>query len=118
MVQDFSFVACDIVGHSGEPDLQRQIDRIRGLNVIVDEVLTSASPGTTVWASGGDGGHVAISNPNWLDTALDLICRLRDWSISNGVRRANNSWATPPSAYEESASVDSQSVIPTRSSPP
>jgi CRP-like cAMP-binding protein len=86
VAQDFAFVSCDIVGHSAEPDLQRQIDRIRGLNLIVNKVLTGAPPGTVVWASGGDGGHVAISSPNWLDAALDLICHFRDWSISAGVR--------------------------------
>jgi hypothetical protein len=86
MVRDFAFISFDIVGHSAEPDLQRQIDRIRGLNEIVSDLLSAITPDTVVWASGGDGGHVAIAGADWPEKAVGLIGKLRDWSVAAGVR--------------------------------
>lgn len=63
MVESLGFVSCDIVSHSAEPELGVQLERFRALNRFVREVLDRLGPDRVVWASGGDGGHVAIAGP-------------------------------------------------------
>ena len=86
MVQQLAFVSCDIIGHSAESDLQRQRDRIAEINAIVADTLAASANDTVIWASGGDGGHVAFAIPGWVPLALNLICRFRAWSEKAGVR--------------------------------
>src|SRR5437879_3674660 len=86
MGQRLAFVSCDIVGHSAEPDLQRQLERIQGINEIVKQTLSGQAPSAVIWASGGDGGHVAIATPDWVGVALRLISQFRAWSQEAGVR--------------------------------
>jgi CRP-like cAMP-binding protein len=86
MTQNFAFVSCDIIGHSAEPDLGLQIERISGINEIIDQSLSERGSRSVIWASGGDGGHVAFANPGETQAPLQLISRLRGWSRRAGVR--------------------------------
>jgi CRP-like cAMP-binding protein len=80
----YVFVSCDIVGHSGETDLELQQERVAAINRLVRDAIAS-SAGDLVWASGGDGGHVAFAGEGLVRDALDLIVSLRRWSAEAGV---------------------------------
>ena len=71
-------VSCDIVGHSGN-DLTVQQQHIEGINGLVRALITSHRE-DIVWASGGDGGHVAFLCRDWQFFALQYICDLRSWA--------------------------------------
>jgi class 3 adenylate cyclase len=86
MVKRYSFVSCDIVGHSAERDLANQIRRVEAINALVRKVIHRAEPGSVVWASGGDGGHVAIGIDQPKNLALELIADLRKWSVEARLR--------------------------------
>src|SRR5262249_10311519 len=43
-------------------------------------------PGCVIWASGGDGGHVAIGIDQPKNLALELIAELRNWSVEAKLR--------------------------------
>jgi hypothetical protein len=85
MEQRYTFVSCDIVGHSSEPSVDRQRDRIGAINEIVAEALRAVPGREAVWASGGDGGHVAFASAAAASEAVALIRRLRLWSVAAGV---------------------------------
>lgn len=76
MPSRFVFVSFDIVGHGAEPDHVRQVARIETLNRIVDDFLTPGS----IWASGGDGGHVAYQESVDESIIASLVGELRSWS--------------------------------------
>lgn len=82
---DGTIVSCDIVGHGFEPDHSRQIDRIEGLNAEIRRSLRRYTPETVVWASGGDGGHVAFLIDEALPEAIELVRRLRNWAARESV---------------------------------
>jgi class 3 adenylate cyclase len=86
MVKRYSFVSCDIVGHSAERNLANQLMRVDAINALVRKVMQRAEPGSVVWASGGDGGHVAIRVGQPKNLALELIADLRKWSVEAGLR--------------------------------
>jgi class 3 adenylate cyclase len=77
--RDVTIVSCDIVGHS-LADTRSQLAHIVAINDIVGEVIAACGPNDTVWASGGDGGHVVFRQADGPARAVDLITRLRDWS--------------------------------------
>lgn len=79
------FVACDIVGHSSVRDQDIQRERIHAINEIVRDTLAAAAPEEVVWASGGDGGHVAFLASNWPSRAIEFICKLRKWATDTHV---------------------------------
>lgn len=56
-----------------------------GINQIVRAVIDSHPAGEVLWASGGDGGHVAFFARDWQQSALKLFQTLRDWAASNSV---------------------------------
>src|SRR5215216_1637050 len=58
---DYGFVSCDIVGHSGESDVGVQTARIARINGIIAEFVEPSDRNSGIWASGGDGGHVALA---------------------------------------------------------
>ena len=60
MLSEYLFVSCDIVAHSAEPNLGVQTERVVAINRIVAKVLQDAPDANVVWASGGDGGHLAF----------------------------------------------------------
>src|SRR5262249_37332005 len=86
MIRKFAFVSCDIIAHSAEADLRLQIERISGINALVDQFLPKDGSRSVIWASGGDGGHVAFANPDKPQAPLRLISQLRAWSNRVGVR--------------------------------
>src|SRR5215211_4692305 len=83
--QDYCFVSCDIIGHSFDSDLSVQIQRVREVNALIQGMLESPAGDGAIWASGGDGGHLALRPETNAATALDLIAALRDWSTSSEV---------------------------------
>ncbi|HEY1192318.1 MAG TPA: hypothetical protein VGE74_32135, partial [Gemmata sp.] len=60
MTESLGFVSFDIVSHSAEPDIGVQLERVRALNRFVRDALERLGPDRAIWASGGDGGHVAL----------------------------------------------------------
>jgi hypothetical protein len=74
------FVSCDIVGHSATTELAVQKHRLEGLNALVRNALERSGPGDAVWASGGDGGHVAFLGDRWPEQAVQLLVELLDWA--------------------------------------
>ena len=86
MVKRFSFVSCDIVGHSAQESLAVQAARVAAINAIVRKVIQKSAPCCVVWASGGDGGHVAIGIDQPKNLALELIADLRKWSVEENLR--------------------------------
>jgi CRP-like cAMP-binding protein len=77
---DFCFVSCDISGHSFDSDLPSQVERVYQLNAIMGGVLESPEGDGAIWASGGDGGHLALRPGSAAGTALDLLATLREWA--------------------------------------
>jgi hypothetical protein len=86
MLSEYLFVSCDIVAHSTEPNVEIQVARVEGLNFAIGELLYKHADENLIWASGGDGGHVAIPcGPRAPHIALDLIRKLREWSTDHKV---------------------------------
>jgi CRP-like cAMP-binding protein len=79
------FVSCDIVGHSAVKDLSVQRHRLKGMNVLIREVLEQSGPAHAVWASGGDGGHVVFTHTDWPASAVQCLIKLRQWAHEEGV---------------------------------
>ncbi len=75
-----AFVSCDIVGHGRNSAHARQVQRIEGLNNCIRRVCKSHFGQGVVWASGGDGGHVAFLDSSLRETAVQLIHELFKWS--------------------------------------
>lgn len=73
-----TIVSCDIVGHSSANG-RDQVMRVTAINAIVAETVSAGAD--VVWASGGDGGHVVFRQEEWERPALDLVIRLRQWSL-------------------------------------
>jgi hypothetical protein len=76
---EVSIVSCDILGHSVTSD-EDQIMRVAAINEIVADAITSAPQNKVIWASGGDGGHVAFRQAAWQEPALRLITQLHTWA--------------------------------------
>ncbi|MFD9705229.1 cyclic nucleotide-binding domain-containing protein [Lentzea sp. NPDC059081] len=77
METDFvTIVSCDIVGHSTAEE-PVQVARVTAINGIVADFLGDE----VVWTSGGDGGHVLFWQEAWEEPVLDLVVRLREWSL-------------------------------------
>src|SRR6187399_2899690 len=86
MVESPLFVSCDIVGHSGEPDIDVQLRRASGLNDVVRAAIDRAPADQIFWFSGGDGGHVAFTNGTAPDAAVTLMLELRAWAVQADVQ--------------------------------
>jgi CRP-like cAMP-binding protein len=76
----FGFVSCDVVGHSAVQDLAIQRRRLAELNGLIREAIQRNGESNTVWASGGDGGHLAFCQQGWQQSAIDYLTQLRRWS--------------------------------------
>jgi hypothetical protein len=83
--RDYCFVSCDIIGHSSDSNLRLQIERVYELNELVGRVLESPAGEGAIWASGGDGGHLALRPNSAATTALELLAALREWSTNTNV---------------------------------
>ena len=86
MLKEYLFVSCDIVAHSAEPNLELQTERVIAINRIVERTLHALPDAGIVWASGGDGGHVAFPVEVPCQFAMDLLLDLRDWSERSAVQ--------------------------------
>lgn len=84
LTSQVAVVSCDIVGHSRERSPKAQRGQLQSINDLVSALLRSRPAGEIVWASRGDGGHVAIAAPDWPAVALRLVLDLRAWSASSG----------------------------------
>ncbi|WP_280155494.1 TIR domain-containing protein [Piscinibacter sp. XHJ-5] len=86
MLTEYLFVSCDVVAHSAEPSVEIQVARVEGINRAIGDILGRYEGENLVWASGGDGGHVAIpAGQKAPEIALELIRTLRQWSIDEAV---------------------------------
>ncbi len=74
------FVSCDIVGHGADSDQSRQVARIESLNACIRRVCGQYFGSEVIWASGGDGGHVAFLDDSHIETAIELIGNLFQWA--------------------------------------
>ena len=78
------FVSCDIVSHGDDPDHSRQIERIKSLNACISELCGERFGRDIIWASGGDGGHLALFGDDMCELGLRLIARLYSWAKETG----------------------------------
>lgn len=83
MKKEYYFVSCDIVAHSAEQSLEKQKDRVTGINQVVAAFVSRSKE--IIWASGGDGGHVAIPTDYPPSLMIECIVALREWSMNLGV---------------------------------
>lgn len=74
------FVSCDIVSHGDDPDHARQLDRIKSLNACIADTCGDRFGRDLVWASGGDGGHLALFGEDNCELGVKLIARLYGWA--------------------------------------
>ena len=79
-------VSCDIVGHSAVRDLAVQRRRAEAINGIARSAIETRRDGETIWASGGDGGHLLFCEDHWLPTAIDYMTKLREWATKENVK--------------------------------
>jgi TIR domain/Cyclic nucleotide-binding domain len=85
MPDQYIFISCDIVGHSTEPNHNLQINNVVSINRIIKTILDKAKGKGLIWASGGDGGHLAFPVDSELRLAVELIIDLRIWAKNSGV---------------------------------
>jgi hypothetical protein len=81
-----TIVSCDIVAHGLEPNHSRQVLIIKELNDAVRISLDKLNEDAVVWASGGDGGHVAFLTDDGIIEAIALIRRLKNWADEQSVQ--------------------------------
>lgn len=74
------FVSCDIVGHGETGDHAAQLARIHGLNGCIRHVCRDYFKAGAIWASGGDGGHVAFLDAVHAPVAIHLLEALFAWA--------------------------------------
>lgn len=74
------FVSCDIVSHGDDPDHARQLTRIKSLNACIADACGERFGPDLVWASGGDGGHLALFGDDKSSFGLELATRLYAWA--------------------------------------
>jgi hypothetical protein len=80
-----AFVSCDIIGHSGVKDSKVQFKRVEDINRFVSDVLKDVDEGKVVWASGGDGGHLAFFGDLWAEQCINYIVCLKKWAAEEKV---------------------------------
>ncbi|MDP3736190.1 MAG: cyclic nucleotide-binding domain-containing protein [Hyphomonadaceae bacterium] len=74
------FVSCDIVSHGDDPDHSRQLERIKSLNACIAETCGERFGRDLIWASGGDGGHLALFGDDKCGFGIKLVARLYAWA--------------------------------------
>ncbi len=74
------FVSCDIVSHGDDPDHSHQVARIKSLNACIADVCRERFGRNVIWASGGDGGHLAVFSDDQCEFGLGFIARLYGWA--------------------------------------
>jgi len=76
----FVFVSFDISSHASEADHAKQVERVATLNDLVGAVISAPGADAPLWASGGDGGHIAFTPAGAVEGVPNVIRKLRDWS--------------------------------------
>jgi hypothetical protein len=79
-IKNAAFVSCDIIGHGREREHSIQLQRIQSINDHVRRVCGRPLGQGVVWASGGDGGHVAFLEESMRGMAVLLIRDLFLWA--------------------------------------
>lgn len=74
------FVSCDIVGHGETGDHDQQLARVQDLNDCIKRVCADYFGAGAIWASGGDGGHMALLGANHAPVAIRLLEALFSWA--------------------------------------
>jgi hypothetical protein len=74
------FVSCDIVGHGESGDQKEQLARVGGLNDCIRRVCGDYFDASAIWASGGDGGHMAFLGATNAPVAIKLLDALFTWA--------------------------------------
>lgn len=77
-------VAFDIVRYSRR-ERHVQVRLVRGINQVVATIIDRQPPGSVLWASEGDGGHVLFLAEAWQYPALRLVRQLGRWAERAGV---------------------------------
>jgi hypothetical protein len=85
MPSTYFFVSCDIVAHSAEASIAVQQSHVTSINEIIAEILNRSPENKRVWASGGDGGHLAFPIDDQTSLVFELIVRLRKFSQNAAV---------------------------------
>jgi len=93
-------VSCDVVGHGSEPDHQRQRERLQIINDYVRKPIERHGEERVIWASGGDGGHVAFVEDALLPDAISLAANLANWSRREDVPLRLTIHRGPISSFE------------------
>jgi CRP-like cAMP-binding protein len=83
------FVSCDIVSHGDDDEHERQVSRIRQLNACISALCNGRFGVDVIWASGGDGGHLALFGADKCRLALQLIVSLRRWAETSDAGPGN-----------------------------
>lgn len=81
---DATIVSCDIVDHGSAPE-DRQFGSITAINELVHSVIAHCGQSRVIWASGGDGGHVAFIGEELLQATLRFAAELAEWSERDSV---------------------------------
>jgi class 3 adenylate cyclase len=82
--REASTIACDIVGYT-RGGRRIQVEQVRGINQVVAAAIARQPPGSVLWASEGDGGHVLFLGELWQAPAVALLRDLLAWAERAGV---------------------------------
>jgi hypothetical protein len=77
----FVFVSFDISSHAAVRDHGEQVRRIATLNDLVGSAIRMPENVGSLWASGGDGGHIAFTAEGAVAGVPRIIRELRKWSL-------------------------------------
>ena len=102
---DAILVSCDLVGHGADTDHRRQVARIEALNGCIRRVCSPYFAGDVIWASGGDGGHVAFLSDRHTEAAILLIQELFLWANANSSRHDDRNFDLRLTAHYGPVSV-------------
>lgn len=80
-------VSCDIVGHGETGSHDEQLARVRGLNDCIRGVCRDYFANGAIWASGGDGGHMAFVDPAHAPVAIRLLEALFAWAYGDAAAK-------------------------------
>ncbi len=103
--EDAILVSCDIVGHGADTNHRRQVARIEALNGCIRKVCAPYFSNDVIWASGGDGGHIAFLSDRHAETALALIRELFLWANARSPDHNNPNLALRLTAHYGPVSV-------------
>lgn len=80
------FVSSDIVGHGDTDNHEEQVARIQDLNDCIKRVCAEHFDAGAIWASGGDGGHMAFLGVDYAAVAIRLLEALFSWANDLALR--------------------------------